>query len=82
MIRRNVAKGERGRWLRDKRNIVPMDWSCHFRHHSAERRLWLDVLPDSVFEFARELMGAGPAYEYLRRFYRGEDERLEALLST
>jgi hypothetical protein len=34
-----------------------------------------------VFEFARELMDAGPAYEYLGRFYAGSDPRLDALLA-
>lgn len=81
VIKRHAAHGERGRWLRDRRNIVRMDFACHFAHHNASRRLWLEVLPDSVFEFAAELMGAGAAYEYLARYYRGEDPRLEALLS-
>lgn len=81
VIKRHVAKGEHGRWLRDRRNIVRMDFGHHFAHHDASRRLWLDVLPDSVFEFAAELMGGDAAYEYLRRYYRGEDVRLEALLS-
>lgn len=56
-------------------------FECHGAHHSASRRLELRVLPDSVFEFAAELMGAA-GYDYLRRFYRGEDARLEALLSV
>jgi hypothetical protein len=33
-----------------------------------------------VFRFAEELMGAGVAYEYLRRRYSGQDERLIDLL--
>lgn len=81
VIKRHIPKGEQRRWLRDDRNIVPMDYGCHARHHSANRRLWLEDLPDSVFEFAVELMGAGPAYEYLRRYYRGDDGRLDALLA-
>jgi hypothetical protein len=80
-IKKHVAKGEQGRWLKDKRNIVPMDFRHHFAHHNASRRLWLDVLPDSCFEFAVELMGAGQAYEWFARYYRGEDPRLDALLA-
>lgn len=79
-IKRHAPRAERNRRLKDRRNIVPMDWGCHFRHHSGERRLYLDALPDSVFEFAQEVMGAGAAYEFLRRYYKGEDARLEALL--
>jgi hypothetical protein len=36
--------------------------------------------PDSVYEFAEETLGAGPAYEYLRRRYAGPDARLDGLL--
>lgn len=66
---------------KDARNIVPMALDCHGGHHSGAARLHLSRLPDSVFEFAHELMGAGAAYEYLGRFYRGEDARLSALLA-
>jgi hypothetical protein len=66
---------------KDPRNLVPVTLQCHGGHHSGARRLRLSVLPDSVFEFARELMDAGPAYEYLGRFYAGSDPRLDALLA-
>lgn len=66
--------------MRDKRNLVPVAHDCHGAHHARARPFPLRVLPDSVFEFAVELMGVGPAYEYLRRRYSGEDERLTALL--
>lgn len=79
-IKKHGPRSKRNQRLKDKRNIVPMDWGCHFRHHSGERRLYLDVLPDSVFEFAVEVMEAGPAYEFLRRYYKGADARLDALL--
>lgn len=68
---------------KDRRNIVRVSNDCHRAHHAGvqERdRYELRLLPDSVFEFAEEKMGAGPAYEYLRRHYRGDDPRLERLL--
>jgi hypothetical protein len=57
-----------------------MTFECHGGHHSGATRLCLSRLPDSVFAFAAEVMGAGAAYEYLGRFYSGEDARLDALL--
>jgi hypothetical protein len=33
-----------------------------------------------VYEFAEEVLGVGPAYEYLRRRYAGPDARLDGLL--
>lgn len=68
--------------LADRRNLVPVGPKCHANHHSRVKPLALTMLPDSVYEFAEELMGAGPAYEYLRRRYAGSDPRLEALLSA
>lgn len=66
--------------VRDPRVLVPVAERCHARHHSQMRPLQLARLPDRVFDFARELLGAGRAYEYLRRRYAGEDPRLDALL--
>lgn len=68
------------RLLDDPRNLVPITFDCHGRHHSGARRFELAQLPDSVFEFAAEVLGAGPGYEYLRRRYAGEDPRLDALI--
>jgi hypothetical protein len=65
----------------DPRNIVWIAVDCHAAHHNASKRLPLSVLPDSVFRFALELMGAGAAFEYLRRRYSGGDPRLDELLS-
>lgn len=65
----------------DRRNLVPMAHRCHGTHHSGAWRLPLAVLPDSVYEFALELLGPGPAFEYLRRRYQGEDWRLDELLA-
>lgn len=67
--------------VNDSRNLVPVGPKCHAAHHGRSRVLALRMLPDSVFEFAAEVLGAGAAYEYLRRRYEGEDERLDALLS-
>ena len=64
----------------DTRNLVPTCFRCHERHHTRTCVFSLGLLPDSVFEFAVEVLGAGPAYERLRRTYRGEDRRLQALL--
>lgn len=66
--------------LRDDRNLVPIAMRCHLNHHARAQTLPLRVLPDSVFVFARELLGAGRAYEALRRSYVGGDARLDALL--
>lgn len=67
--------------LDDPRNLVPITFDCHGRHHSGARRFELARLPDSVFEFAAEVLGVGPGYEYLRRRYAGEDPRLDALIA-
>lgn len=64
----------------DPRNLVPVAWACHGAHHGRSRQLALRMLPDSVFAFARDVLGAGVAYEYLRRRYAGDDPRLHRLL--
>lgn len=66
--------------MADRRNLVPLGPRCHAAHHNRSRPLPLHRLPDSVFEFAAEVLGPGPAFEYLRRRYAGGDRRLEALL--
>lgn len=68
----------------DPRNLVVVALVCHGRHHSGADGSWrypLGLLPDSVFEFGVEVFGPGRAFEYLRRRYRGEDPRLDALLA-
>lgn len=67
------------RLLRDPRGLVPMAVACHAAHHDRSRPLPLHRLPDEVFEFAREVLGAGPAQVYLARRYAGGDGRLDAL---
>lgn len=65
----------------DRRNLVPLGPKCHAAHHGRSRPLPMHRLPDSVFEFAGEVLGAERAYEYLRRRYAGGDPRHDALLS-
>ena len=64
----------------DPRNLVPVANNCHWGHHNASCRYELRMLPDSVFEFAAEVLGPGKAFNYLQRRYAGEDPRLDALL--
>lgn len=70
-----------GASLTDARNLVPVAFGCHHAHHSRQRPLMLGRLPDSVFEFAADALGADAAYEYLARRYAGRDPRLDALLA-
>ena len=65
----------------DIRNLVPVAFECHELHHKRARTLELRMLPDSVYEFAAELYGREGAWSYLRRYYVGEDWRLEELLT-
>ena len=66
--------------LDDPANLLPVCFRCHERHHTRTEPFELGLLPDSAVEYAKELMGAGAAYVYLRRRYSGEDPRLEALV--
>lgn len=62
----------------DERNLVPVAFACHGNHHSRSKPYGLAMLPDSVFEFAAEVLGTR-ASNYLRRRYTGDDPRLEAM---
>jgi hypothetical protein len=64
----------------DVRNRLPVARWRHTQHHSGELPLLVSDLPDSVFEFAVELIGADRAWSYLRARYAGPDPRLDALL--
>jgi hypothetical protein len=64
--------------LADERNLLPAGHTCHLSHHAASQRYRLDMLPDSVYVFASEVLGIR-AHAYLSRFYAGEDARLDAL---
>ena len=66
----------------DRGNLVALCRGCHARHHARVEVLPTRVLPDSAFAFARDLMGAGAAYEYLtRRYMAGNDPRVAELLA-
>lgn len=65
----------------DTRNRLGLCGFHHRSHHGRSATIPLALLPDSAYEFAAELLGAGAAYEYLARRYRGDDSRLVALLS-
>lgn len=83
-LRRRAERGPGGVSYRalivDRRNLVPMAFDCHGAHHARSRVLAMHRLPDSVFEFAREVLGVGPAWVYLSRHYAGHDDRLDALV--
>lgn len=79
IVFRQHVENERGdEW--DPRNAMTVCPACHAAHHARVRLLLAVDLPDSVFEFASELMGPGRAYNYLRRGYEGPDARLDRLL--
>lgn len=78
IYRQTVAREGGDLW--DPRNALTLCASCHARHHRASAKIPLRVLPDSVFEFAGEVMGRGAAFEYLTRRYEGSDRRLAELL--
>jgi hypothetical protein len=65
----------------DRRNMVVVSPKCHAAHHNRSCPFRLADLPDEAFEFARWLLGAGRAYEYLHRRYDGSDPRLDVLLA-
>lgn len=67
--------------LTDARNLVDVAYRCHADHHARARPYPLAMLPDSAFAFAGEVLGPA-AFDYLRRRYAGDDDRLSALLSA
>lgn len=70
------------KWFKDERGLVPVCHRCHASHHNAVDRIPLTVLPDSVFEFAAEVLGGPAAWEYLtRRYDVNSDSRIDALIS-
>lgn len=54
---------------------------CHELHHGRSCPIRLADLPDSVYEFGREVFGGPAAYEYLARRYAVGDPRLDELLA-
>lgn len=65
----------------DPRNAITLCASHHSSHHRQGRPVELSLLPNAAFEFAAETLGAGRAYEYLKRRYSGTDPRLDELLT-
>lgn len=63
----------------DPRNRMTICNDAHMAHHRRSKVIQVAELPDLAFEFAREIMGAGAAHEYLSRRYAGTDPRLDAL---
>jgi hypothetical protein len=53
---------------------------CHERHTTGQERLLVADLRDENIAFMRRWLGAGAAYEYLGRYYSGDDPRRDRLL--
>jgi hypothetical protein len=70
---------ERRQLVFNVENAFAICFDCHHAHHHASRRIPLYLLSDSNLVFAFRELGAH-AYDYLRRRYAGEDERLEVHL--
>jgi hypothetical protein len=64
------------------RLCIPRPDGCHWTHHNKRDPLKTSALTDANIEFAVELMGAGRAVDYFRRYYddASPDPRLEALM--
>lgn len=66
----------------DPRDSLTTCTHCHTGHHHGVRsRISLALLRDENYAFAAELLGPA-AFDYLRRHYQGDDERLERLLTV
>jgi len=52
----------------------------HRQHHDRIDVVPIAALPDHVIAFAADLLGPGAAYVYLRRYYAGDDPRVDALV--
>lgn len=63
----------------DPRNRMTVCNDAHMAHHKRASVILTLDLPDSAYAFARDVMGAGAAHEYLSRRYAGDDPRLDAL---
>ncbi len=79
VVYRQEVRREGGDEL-DQRNALTLCTRHHDRHHNRQEPIPLRVLRDENFAFAKDLLGAARAHEYLRRRYAGQDPRLPALL--
>jgi hypothetical protein len=52
---------------------------CHSNHHARSSPIPAVLVPDSALEFGADLMGPQRAAAYIRRYYAGNDPRLDAL---
>lgn len=78
VVYRQHLRSEHGdEW--DPRNAMPLCNSCHMSHHRRGRVLAITKLPASSLTFAADLFGVERAVAYFRRYYAGDDPRLDAL---
>lgn len=55
--------------LSDRRNMLPLCYDCHRRHHNRVAPISRSDLPDAAVLYAEELLG-DYADDYLRRYYQ------------
>lgn len=82
VYRRHLAERELWEW--DLDNGIPICRACHDQHHYpgvACRPLPICLLPDHCVDYAFRILGAY-AYDYLRRYYAGDDPRLDSRLAA
>lgn len=53
----------------DARNLLPLCYDCHRRHHNRVAPISREVLPDAALGYASELLG-DYAEDYLGRYYQ------------
>jgi hypothetical protein len=68
----DVRKAEGDPWELRNSILIGAGYSCrcHRRHHDHFRRISLSLVPAEAIAFARELLGAGAAEDYLARHYQ------------
>lgn len=71
----------RGLPLYDRRNRFEICQPCHFNHENGSSRIPLLMLRDEHLDYAFDVLGAY-GYDYLRRHYRGDDDRLDERLQA
>lgn len=61
-------------------NALRLCTDCHMGHETGgpgKVEIELSMLTDDNIAYVEEIMGAGPAYDYLKRYYTGFDVRVE-----